>query len=203
MQSRRWPHFMEKRSTYRSNKSLGVLYDKVAKHTKPFLPSASTSFDRGVLQRHETDDAMLASARAIKAEYDVSVKRILVQHDVATEFELYTSWAMSKPRIGSDYKRQEDLGREYDVLKQRFRERCYAAVGGADPAVLDPFVVAMYKVTEEEVMAHTDGVPMISFPWIFHWVMIRLAMGDRYKPGKSILSAERRVPKHVKEMKEE
>jgi hypothetical protein len=36
-------------------------------------------------------------------------------------------------------------------------------------------------------------VAFISFPWIFHWVMIRIAMGDKYKPGKSVLAAARRT----------
>jgi RNA-dependent RNA polymerase len=200
-QPRVWPHFMEKRSSYHSHKALGVIYNKVVHNSIQFKPIWDSPFDQRIIQ-HETinpDAELLKAARQLKAQYDTSVRRLLSQYDLQTEFELWTGFAMSKPIIGSDYKRQEDLGHEFDVLRQRFRELCYEAAGGRHTEMIDRFVAAMYIVTEEETKAalctgdqgpssdegrimqtpqsNSGAIPMISFPWIFHWVMIRLAGG--------------------------
>ncbi|KAH6888035.1 RNA dependent RNA polymerase-domain-containing protein [Thelonectria olida] len=200
-QPQRWPHFMEKRSSYHSDKALGVIYDKVVHNCVQFKPIWDSPFDRRII-KHETikpNAELLKAARQIKAQYDTSVRRLLSQYDLQTEFELWTGFALSKPIVGSDYKRQEDLGHEFDVLRQRFRELCYEAAGGKHTEMIDRFVAAMYIVTEEETKAalytgdqgpgndegrvmqapqsNTGAIPMISFPWIFHWAMIRLAGG--------------------------
>lgn len=216
-QPRRWPHFMERKSTYHSKKALGAIYDEVAKHSTNFDPSWEHAFDKRITERFEIEEDTLEAAKVIKTQYDISVRRLLAQYEVKTEFELYTSWCMSRPRIGSDFKRQESLGHEYDAVKQRFRDQCYNMLDGNEPEQLDKFVAAMYKVTEEDVKAArkdeeelanndlSNGIsggsepvvpvmPLISFPWIFHWVMIRLAMGENYKPGKAVLAAARRIP---------
>ncbi|ODA78594.1 hypothetical protein RJ55_05976 [Drechmeria coniospora] len=228
LQPKRWPHFMEKKNSYRSKRALGVIYDKVVKQTIQFLPDWEHAFDQRITGRFELDDGMLEEARRIKRQYDMAVRRILTQHDVETEFELYTGWAMSRPAIGSDYKRQEDLGREYDALKSRFRDMCYEAAGGSGVKTMERFVAAMYTVTEQEIKiallehhggASDDGgehehgkggggregngrgprhelkaksMPLISFPWIFHRIMIRIATGDGQKPTKSLLAAAQR-----------
>ncbi|KAG5924928.1 hypothetical protein E4U42_004531 [Claviceps africana] len=215
-----WPHFMEKRRSYRSEKALGVMHDMVVKHSPKFDPSWEHAFDRRITQRFETDPNTREAVRAVKLQYDISVRRLLAQYEVGTEFELYTSWCLSKPKIGSDYKRQESLGQEYDALKQRFREQCYNLLErDKSEEQLDRFVAAMYVVTEEEVKAalkdvedpvggeecraaataaqgdgSTPTMPLISFPWIFHWVLIRIVMGNSYKPGKAIMAAARRMP---------
>jgi len=146
---------MDKRSSYPSTKTLGVLYNKVSRHTIEFEPDWEHTFDQRILSRYQLGDDLLQTARAVKQQYDLSVRRVLAQHDIATEFELYSGWSMSRQAIGTDYKRQEDLGREYDAIKTRFRELCYEAAGGSDDDKLDKFVAAMYKVTEEE--ASTRG----------------------------------------------
>ncbi|KAG5966246.1 hypothetical protein E4U56_001355 [Claviceps arundinis] len=212
-----WPHFMEKRSTYRSEKVLGAMYDEVVKHSPKFDPSWEHAFDKRITKRFELDQSTRETVKAIKLQYDVSVRRILAQHEVQSEFELYTGWCMTKPRIGSDYKRQESLGQEYEALKQRFRDQCYNILSEDEPEALDKLVAAMYMVTEEEVQAalrddgHTvrsvessggdegaadndPNMPLISFPWIFHWVLVRIAMGSSYRPGKVMLAAAQRVP---------
>ncbi|KAK1255987.1 hypothetical protein MKX07_008246 [Trichoderma sp. CBMAI-0711] len=212
-----WPHFMEKKSSYISPKALGDIYNRVKQQSIQFQPGWETAFDRRILDRFEQDNATLRDARRIKSQYDGAVRRILVHHNLETEFELYTSWAMSKPPLGSEYKRQEDLGKEFDAVKQRFRDACIEAAGGHDEAKIDRFVAAMYKVTEEEVkialFEHHRGptneagvmkparelqarsMPLISFPWIFPWVMIRIATDGKCKPKGSILAAaHRRVP---------
>ncbi|KAL6857989.1 hypothetical protein ACO1O0_005435 [Amphichorda felina] len=213
-QPRRWPHFMEKKHSYPSKKVLGRIYDKISRQPVEFRPDWEDEFDPRILGRFKFDNEMLKAARKIKLQYDTSVRRILAQHNVGTEFELWTGFAMSKPAVGSDYKRQEHLGREYDALKQRFREMCYEAAGGHNPDKIDPFVAAMYKVTEEQIKIalfehnrgpvnegghivgprrlETRSMPLLSFPWIFHWVMIRIAQGAKYDGRNSMLAPARR-----------
>ncbi|KAK1252646.1 hypothetical protein MKX08_003833 [Trichoderma sp. CBMAI-0020] len=210
-----WPHFMEKKQRYHSDKALGAIYDRVIKQTIEFRPDWENAFDKRILNRFQLDTAMLKSARQIKGQYDAAVRRILSHHNLDTEFELYTSWAMTKPAVGSDYKRQEELGREFDAIKDRFRALCFEAAGGRDDDKIDIFVAAMYKITEQEIAIalfehrrgatneasnliparklETKSMPLISFPWIFPWVMIRIASDGKYDPKGSILAAAHRV----------
>jgi RNA-dependent RNA polymerase len=200
-----------KKITYTSEKVLGKIYDRVSGQNLEFIPDRRSDFDQRILNRFELDESTLETARSLKMEYDKCVRRILAQHTLDTEFELWTGFAMSKPAVGSDYKRQEQLGREYDAVKQRFRELCYDAAGGHQEERLDPFVAAMYKVTEEDVKVGSDydpdkqeeeddeaaearkqralAIPLISFPWIFHWVMIRIVMGDAYTLSRTMMTA--------------
>lgn len=148
---------MEKKSTYRSRKALGAIYDEVVKHTFQFRPEWEHSFDKRILERYEFDMSTLTAAREIKAQYDSAIRRLMVQYHVETEYELYTGWVMSNTSISSNYKRQEDLGLEFDVVKQRFREQCCNVAGGSEAPQLDKFVAAMYKVTEEQVNKARNG----------------------------------------------
>ncbi|KAH7176576.1 RNA dependent RNA polymerase-domain-containing protein [Dactylonectria macrodidyma] len=201
LQPRHWPHFMDRKNSYHSGKALGVIYDNIVNKSIQFSPIWDSPFDQRIIE-HKTyapDSDMLNAARQIKSQYDICVRRILSQHGLDTEFELYTGFAMSKAGIGSDYKRQEELGREYDMLKHKFRDMCYEAAGGKHTGLIDRFVVAMYTVTEEETKTalserhqgsangtrgegqselESKAMPLISFPWIFHWVLIRLAGRD-------------------------
>ncbi|KAK7425799.1 hypothetical protein QQZ08_007648 [Neonectria magnoliae] len=216
-QPRRWPHFMEKRNSYHSKKALGVIYDKVVNKSIQFSPIWDSPFDQRII-KHDTvkpDNDMLNAARKIKSQYDISVRRILSQHDVKTEFELWTGFAMTRPAVGSDYKRQEELGREYDALKQRYRDICYEAAGGKHAELVDRFVAAMYIVTEEETkLALCDTIdeascaaqseqseakdkPLISFPWVFHWVMIRLVSSGKINKDPTQVAAGRTASQHV------
>lgn len=200
---------MEKRKKYYSKKALSVIYNKIGKQPIQFQPDWEHAFDQRILTRYPLSDETLASARQVKSQYDTAVRRVLAQQDLSTEFELWTSFAMTRgSTVSSDYKRQEELNHAYDALKHRFRELCYEAAGGTSAEKLDPFVAAMYKVTEEEIKIvlreqnqndetedtplETRSMPLISFPWIFHWVMIRLALGDDYNPKKSRMAAGRR-----------
>lgn len=209
-QPKNWPHFMDqKKNIYRSHKALGQIYDKVSGQNLEFIPDQQSDFDQRIITKFELDNDMLKTARDIKMQYDMCVRRILAQHALGTEFELWTGFAMSKPATGTDYKRQEQLGREYDAIKQRFRELCYEAAGGHVPERIEPFVAAIYRVTEEDMKAGSKydpevlegedeqaadarkqkaiATPLISFPWIFHWVLIRIALGDKYKPSKNVM----------------
>ncbi|KPM40471.1 RNA-dependent RNA polymerase 1 [Neonectria ditissima] len=218
-QVRKWPHFMEKKNIYHSKKALGVIYDRVVNKSIQFNPIWDSPFDQRIAE-HDTvkpDNDMLNAAKKIKRDYDTSVRRILNQHDVKTEFELWTGFAMSKPPVGSDYKRQEELGREYGVLKQRFRDICYEAAGGKHAEAVDRFVAAMYLVTEEEIklalcetmddadcvsqsgQAEAKAMPLISFPWIFHWVMIRLVSSGKMSKGPTQVATDGKPSQHLEQ----
>lgn len=189
--------------SYHSKKALGVLYDRVASVNVDYIPSCEDRFDQRITEKFYFDDGILATARDIKVQYDMAVRRLLKQFCVETEFELYSGWAMTKPSIGSDYKRQEDLGQQFDSLKQRFRETCIAAAGEVGSNGLNRMAAAMYKVTEEDVKlflakAEAEGenleysardMPLISFPWLFHWVLVMIAMGTGHQTTLAAVAA--------------
>lgn len=206
---KRWPHFMQRDScrSYDSTHVLGRLYDNVTHDKVTFEPDWDHAFDKRVLEHYELEEETLAAARRIKADYDRAVRRILAQLKLATEFELWTGYAMSKPAVGTEYKRQEVLGQESETLRSHFRRLCEETAGGSSHEMIDPFVAAMYKVTEEETVASLgkgayqwDGendwadevesaqahkpTPLITFPWLFPEVMVRIAKGDGWAPKK-------------------
>ncbi|KAL0937668.1 suppressor of ascus dominance [Colletotrichum truncatum] len=182
------PHFLTSRGDkYHSSTALGKLYDMI--QDVGFRPLYEKSFDQRILGRYKLSDDLLCKARGIKAQYDTAMRRLMGQRDIETEFEIWTGFVLSKPRIGSDYKQQEDVGRESSMLKQRFRDICYKEIGGRSFEDIAPFVASMYKVTQDEVNAALKGeyedeehrrqsMPLISFPWIFHWIMGRIATGQ-------------------------
>ncbi|CAH0017760.1 unnamed protein product [Clonostachys rhizophaga] len=213
LQPKGWPHFMEKKKgSYQSKKALGVIYDKVSRQSVEFTPNWANNFDERITKKFELSDDILRTVADVKKEYDISMRRLLTQHNIKTEFELWTGFAMSKPAIGSDYKMQEVLGKEYETLKQRFREICYQKAGGDSVEKIDPFVAAMYKVTEDQVKTalslpeasedssgeeHTQIMPLITFPWIFHLNMIRIAKGEiKYGSNDSALPASKLKKEH-------
>ncbi|OHF03496.1 RNA-dependent RNA polymerase [Colletotrichum orchidophilum] len=189
---KRWPHFMNRSKTYKSRTALGKIYDMVKE--QELNPLYEKKFDGRVLGRFELSEDLLQKARKIKGQYDTALRRLMSHRDVGTEFEAWTGFILSRPRVGSDYKQQEDIGRESAALKQRFREICYAVAGSRRFEDFAPFVAAMYQVTEQEVNARLaeeyededhkrQSMPLISFPWIFHWIMGRIATGHvKIKP---------------------
>lgn len=224
MGPKRWPHFMENKGrSYDSTQVLGRLYDNVTKEKIAFEPDWNHAFDRRVLERYELEESSLAKARRLKAEYDRCVRRILAQLNLETEFELWTGFSMTKPVVGTDYKMQEVLGQEAETLRIRFRGLCEEAAGGSSQELIDPFVAAMYKVTEEETtktlqhlgegassedededededddldwnregrrQLRAKKMPLITFPWLFPEVMVRIALGDQWVQKKPWYSA--------------
>jgi RNA-dependent RNA polymerase len=198
---------MEKKNSYHSRKALGVIFDKVAHKAVEFTPIWDSPFDQRITKKFELDNETLRAARKIKTQYDTSMRRLLSQHALKTEFELWTGFAMSKPAVGSDYKVQEDLRNEYSSLREKFITTCIEAAGGKQPEKLERFVAAMYTVTEEEtkiaLFEHHRGpindagtilqprklesksMPLISFPWIFHPEMCRIATDGFVSPKPS------------------
>ena len=183
-----WPHFMEKaKRSYHSTTALGKLYDMVKQETFDMNANYKLPFDNRILKHTKCRalrDETLTKARRIKSQYDTAMRRVMAQLEIGTEFEVWTSFVLSKPRVGSDYKLQENVGRESSALKLRFKEQCKIAAGSD----LLSFVAAMYRVTCEEVRIalheaqqphiKPDGsvgtrkispktMPLVSFPWLF------------------------------------
>lgn len=201
LRPRKWPHFMDKKfkpkdQIYVSRKILGQLYDKV--ESVNFVPQYESPFDERIIRAYDLDDAVLKTARQLKSKYDTAMRRVMAQHDIKTEFEVWSTFMLSKPRVGSDYKMQEEMAIVSDALKDRFRKVCIEAAGGKDSEQLLPFVAAMYRVTREEMqialhqcreMKIKGGkeepkrkmepkcMPLISFPWLFHDILGRIATG--------------------------
>ncbi|KAL2291657.1 hypothetical protein FJTKL_11879 [Diaporthe vaccinii] len=207
LQPRKWPHWMEKekKSNYRSYSALGKIYDRIK--IEEFHAAYEMPFDARILSRYQLEADTLAKASKIKATYDIAMRRLMGQHEApVTEFEIWSTFILSRPRVGSDYKLQENVGREMAALKARFRAECMEAVTGkiqtegfapASSVInlekLDRFVAAMYTVTHNDVRAalrersmpkpNGEGgseeiqMPLISFPWLFHRELARVALG--------------------------
>lgn len=185
-----------KKATYHSDKILGKLYDKV--ESVDFAPQYQEPFDKRILRAYKLDDALLRIVRQTKSQYDTAMLRVMAQQEIKTEFEIWSTFVLSKPRVGSDYKVQEEVARISDALKDRFRQVCIERAGGKDFSVLGPFVAGMYKVTKEEMdiaLAECRSskivggrevrkrtmtpkyMPLISFPWLFEKELARIATG--------------------------
>ncbi|KAI0838177.1 RdRP-domain-containing protein [Hypoxylon sp. FL0890] len=181
LRPKHFPHFMEKApsKTYHSKRILGKLYDQVAKVN--FKPQLDGAFDERILRRYALEGDMLKTVRMIKRQHDKAMRQIMNQYDIGTEFEVWSTFVLSKPRIGSEYKRQESMEPVIINHRERFREACIKVAGSRDTEVLYPVIAATYLVTWEEVqmvLAKTqkegrereltaDEMPFISFPWIF------------------------------------
>jgi RNA-dependent RNA polymerase len=197
----KWPHFMEKRfkpkaAIYHSEKILGRLYDRV--ESVDFVPQYDAPFDKRILRAYQLESSVLKAARQTKSKYDTAMRRIMAQQEIKTEFEVWSTFVLSKPRVGSDYKLQEEMALITGAFKDRFRQECIDRAGGKEFSVLGPFVAAMYKVTKEEMdialaecratkVVHgitvpkrkmrPESMPLISFPWLFEKELSRIATG--------------------------
>jgi RNA-dependent RNA polymerase len=199
LRPRQWPHFMEKkhrRDTYHSEKILGQLYD-IAQLVK-FIPNYDIPFDRRIIDAYDLDPDVIQQATDLKDEYDTRIKRIMAQHDVETEFEVWSSFVMSHNQEKSDYSFTEELGKIMLAVKDHFRKLCREKVDGLDQEALFRLVAAMYTVTAREVTAAVDQckqtkviageevplrrmcpqvMPLVSFPWIFDRELRKIASG--------------------------
>ncbi|KAL4997664.1 RNA dependent RNA polymerase-domain-containing protein [Aspergillus recurvatus] len=208
LEPRKWPHFMEKNSKpesarYRSKKVLGQLYDAV--ESTDFVPNLEMEFDERILNCHvEVPDDMYDFSRELKDEYDIAIRRIMAQHEIKTEFEVWSTFVLSHAKIDKDYKFHEDIGAMSFALRESFKKRACDRVGGRTFDVLGPLAVAMYRVTHKEMAAalakhrgknlpderlfndkpapKMEQLPLISFPWIFSDILGRIAVGHYEHP---------------------
>jgi RNA-dependent RNA polymerase len=193
---------MEKRhakSQYRSEKILGQLYDMVK--LVDFIPDYAAPFDQRVLHAHGISEEMLQQAAEIKEQYDIDIRRIMAQHDIDTEFEVWSTFVMSHNGEKKDYSFAEELGHIVASIKGKYREICIEKAGGDYFETLQPFVTAMYTVTanqiqdaleeyqktklagDREVSIQTmdlKGMPLMSFPWLFDRELGKIANGNFY-----------------------
>ncbi|KAK7756642.1 hypothetical protein SLS62_001479 [Diatrype stigma] len=176
-----WPHFMEKpwNKEYHSTTALGQIYDYVEniRVNVQYLEF----FDLRILQRYNLTGDELLKARALKMQYDTTLTRIMAQRDIDTEFEIFTTFALTRTKIGSDYKRHEDIGSLRSTLHDRFAA-AVAREAGTPQTDREPYrrlVAACYRVTWEHVQRAQSGsnipVPCITFPWIFYRVLCSIA----------------------------
>ncbi|KAH7057296.1 RNA dependent RNA polymerase-domain-containing protein [Macrophomina phaseolina] len=177
---RRYPHFMqndfrnlENGRCYESKKILGQLFDAVKE--VDFDPQYDAPFDSRILNAYNLEPATLARAGALKVLYDAAVRRLMAQHDIQTEFEVWSTFILKHNNEIRDYSLQEDFGRIWDGLRERFQKLCFEeAAGGFREGLygtddkekraalqetgrafinLGPFVAAMYTVTAQEMQA--------------------------------------------------
>lgn len=167
LNAKKFPHFMERKATsknYPSHKPVGRIYDRV--NVEKFAPAFDLPFDDRILGRFELTTEELSKAKEVKAKYDTAMRRLMGQHECPiSEFEIWSTFVLSKPRVGTDYKLAEQIGRDVSALKDRFRIICGEVVRGAEQQAavfsysdidlpqLDRFVAAMYVVTHKEVQA--------------------------------------------------
>ncbi len=202
LKPRRWPHFMEKvhkpkEQIYISQKVLGKLYDQVERID--FVPCFDLPFDQRILDAYELDEKLLQDAAEVKDQYDAAMRRIMAQHDIHTEFEVWSTFVLHHANQSKDYKFHEEMGEISSALKDRFRLACYKKVGSKDDEVIGPLAAAMYKVTADEMaraveecrqikivggkekrvrLMNAQSMPLMSFPWIFQSILGKIANGD-------------------------
>lgn len=207
LQPRMWPHFMEKKhkpkdQIYHSRKILGQLYDAVERVN--FIPSLEMPFDTRILNCSiEVSEDLLQFAEDLKTYYDTAMRRIMAQHEIKTEFEVWSTFVLAHANMSKDYKFHEELGAISSSLREAFRKECYNKVGGRDFKLLAPLAVAMYRVTHLEMAAalqkycdenpmdekffhrptpNIAQLPLISFPWILPHILGKIAMGHYETP---------------------
>ncbi|KAL1959629.1 hypothetical protein VTO42DRAFT_1664 [Malbranchea cinnamomea] len=196
---KKWPHFMEKKhkpkeAQYVSKKILGQLYDIVERVN--FRPKLEAPFDKRILDSGIVPtDEVLATATELKEEYDADMHRIMAQHEIKTEFEVWSTFVLSHANMSKDYKFHEELGQISSALRERYLNLVYEKAGGKDFKHLAPFAVAMYRVTCDQVtealkrirfsadgselVNGNDKLPLISFPWVLQPVLGNIA-NQRY-----------------------
>lgn len=208
LEPRTWPHFMEKkgRASYHSKRILGQLYDAVK--IIDFVPNITMPFDSRILNCDlvSASESCMDFAKELKSEYDAAMRRVMAQHEIGTEFEICSSFVLSHNFLSRDYKLHEHLGSIASNLRNGFREQCFDFAGGRTIEHVAPLVVAMYRVTQQEMSKaieerkrvargeeenadekapgygtppdDEEGLPLISFPWIFHEFLGKIATGQ-------------------------
>ncbi|KAK5062829.1 hypothetical protein LTR84_004904 [Exophiala bonariae] len=145
-----WPHFMEKkgRREYRSRKILGRLYDAVERVN--FVPKLTDTFDPRILHWKPKLE-LINIVKDMKKEYEESMRRIMAQHKIQSEFEVWSTFVLSHSKAARDFKFHEEIGQHSRTLKEAYYEIFCEEAGGREFQKLAPYAVAAYHVTYEEV----------------------------------------------------
>lgn len=230
----KWPHWSEpknkaKGKIYTSHRVLGKLYDEVKK--EPFDAAWNLPFDQRILTACEPTEEMLQDAREVKALYDEAVRRIMAQHGIKTEFEVFTGFVLDHHQEIGDYKFAETMSTIIGTLLEEHRDLCYEKVRinrkghvtsafgpdhfaqakariedkAREDKQMELFIVAMYKVTADEVTAayqdtkqmkqkggrdvpvrplSFEAMPFMSFPWIFARELGQIATKGKSKTSR-------------------
>jgi RNA-dependent RNA polymerase len=182
-----WPHFMEKKGgkEYHSRKVLGRLYDKVDRVR--FVPNYRGQFDTRILNALQPSQEVCDEVEELKREYDASVRRIMAQHEIKTEFEVWSTFVLDHSKASPDFKFHEEIGNISKSLKEEFEEAIVEAAGGRTLDQLQPYAVAAYQLVRKEVSEALEEVdngereevpeqmPFMSFPWVLQETLGRLA----------------------------
>ena len=174
-----WPHFMEKKGgkPYKSRKVLGKLYDDVK--LIDFIPNFRGKFDERILNAQRPSEEVSKDVEELKRGYDTSIRRIMAQHDIGTEFEVWSTFVLDHSKASPDFKFHEEIGNLSTSLKDEFHEAIVELAGGRDHKQLIPYAVAAYQLVKDEVEKALESVPadtkpkhyhkhmpFISFPWV-------------------------------------
>ena len=189
-----WPHFMEKRGkSYHSNRILGRLFDAVK--LEGFEPCYDQKFDTRILNSMTPTDELKQQAAFLKHEYDLALQRIMTQHKIQTEFEVWSTFVMGHSKASREYKFHEEIGQLSKTLKEQFHQAIVDVVGGSTFEHLRSFAVAAYQLTAEEYETAVEKrgdnlkteakpqMPFISFPWILADVLGKIASSAFVQPA--------------------
>lgn len=204
LERNQWPHFMEKRRarSYHSEQILGRLYDAVEKVN--FQPHSSGTFDQRILLQ-APDSTVMAFVRDLKKSYDESLRRIMAQHQIASEFEVWSTFVLHHSKAARDFKFHEEIGQHAKTLKDQYYDAFKTEAGGHDFEKLRPYALAAYHITNGEyqeaqetgrttsdnedgsaVSGESSGsvesapsapleMPFISFPWVLQETLQKIA----------------------------
>lgn len=157
---------------YDSDKILHRLYRGV--DFVDFNPAHEFNFDSRILEACQPDDEVLKSVRSIKRDYDAALLRIMSKHEIKLEYEVWSAFVLEHNQDIADYTLQEALESSMRTIKQQFRQAVFDAAGTKemDQENTKKYIVAMYRVTAEEVAEGRDsdggeGQVLMSFPWVF------------------------------------
>lgn len=189
---------------YQSKKILGQLYDMVER--ADFVPQYQNAPDERILRAYDLNDDILVQAAELKESYDAAIRRVMAQHSIRTEFEIWSTFVLEHNQGSKDYKFHEELGNISRSIRDHYRDKCIKKAGGRDFTKLGPFVAAMYTVTAQELamavgecaekrdvngmqipirIMDARHMPFISFPWLFYSELGKIAIGSSNKTSKS------------------
>lgn len=211
LERNKWPHFMEKKKSpqYKSHKILGQLYDAVERVA--FEPNWEGTFDQRILTQPPPSDQVMDEVRVLKKSYDEGMRRIMAQHQIKTEFEVWSTFVLHHSKAARDFKFHEEIGQHAKTLKEQYYEVLVQLAGGREFGNLMPVAVAAYHITYDEVrqaqekMYHSSDtdllsdsdcsdhsgssesveLPFISFPWVLQDVLGKIARSTVFGRGQN------------------